>query len=48
MIQPMSVTHMKRSSGPMSSWKAHSSAIFTRKPPCTCTAPFGRPVVPDV
>ena len=48
MIQPMSVTHMKRSSVPMSSWNAHSSAILTRKPPWTCTAPFGRPVVPDV
>ena len=29
-------------------WNATSSAIFTRKPACTCTAPFGRPVVPLV
>ena len=48
MIQPMSVTHITRSSAWTSAWKAASSAIFTRSPPCTWTAPFGRPVVPDV
>ena len=48
MIQPMSVTHMTRSSAWTSAWNAASSAIFTRNPPWTCTAPLGRPVVPDV
>ena len=32
----------------MSAWWATSCAILTRNPPCTWTAPLGRPVVPDV
>ena len=48
MIQPMSVNQKNTSPGWMSVWYAHSDAIFTRKPPCTCTAPFGLPVVPEV
>ncbi|GIU89079.1 MAG: hypothetical protein KatS3mg010_0178 [Acidimicrobiia bacterium] len=48
MIQPMSVSQNNGSPGRRSVWNATSAAIFTRKPPCTCTAPFGRPVVPLV
>ena len=48
MIQPMSVAKWMRSPRLTSSWYATSRAIETRKPPCTCSAPFGRPVVPDV
>ena len=44
----MSVSQNRRSPGCRSVWNATSSAIFTRNPPCTCTAPFGRPVVPLV
>src|SRR5438477_121170 len=48
MIHPMSVNQNRRSSSCRSTWYATSSVILTRKPPCTCTTPFGRPVVPDV
>ena len=48
MIQPRSVSQNTRSPGPMSVWKAPSSATFTVQPPWTCTTPLGRPVVPDV
>ena len=48
MIQPKSANQKRRSPGRQSNWNATSSAIFTRKPPCTWTEPFGRPVVPDV
>ena len=56
MIQPMSVNQNSMSPPPwpngvtprQSVWKAPSSATFTSQPPWTCTAPFGRPVVPDV
>ena len=48
MIQPMSVSQNRTSSGPQSAWNPTSSAIFARNPPWTCTAPFGRPVVPLV
>ena len=40
-IQPMSPSCTSKQ------W-AMSCAAFTGKPPCTCTAPFGRPVVPEV
>ena len=48
MIQPRSVSQKRTSSGWQSAWNPTSSAILARKPPCTCTAPFGRPVVPLV
>ena len=48
MIQPMSVAKWMRSPALTSLWYAASRAIETRKPPCTCSAPFGFPVVPDV
>ena len=48
MIQPMSVAKWIRSPGLTSAWYTVSRAIETRKPPCTCSAPFGLPVVPDV
>ena len=48
MIQPMSVAKWMRSPALTSVWYAVSRAIETRKPPCTCSAPFGFPVVPDV
>ncbi len=48
MIQPRSVTQCSTSSACMSAWWATSCAILTRNPPCTWTAPLGRPVVPDV
>jgi hypothetical protein len=48
MIQPKSANQNSRSPGRQSNWKATSSAIFTANPPCTCTAPLGLPVVPDV
>src|SRR5206468_1318329 len=48
MIQPMSVAKCTTSPSCTSAWYAVSRAIETRKPPCTCTTPFGFPVVPDV
>ena len=48
MIQPMSVNQNRTSPVLTSVWKAPSSATFTVHPPCTCTEPLGRPVVPDV
>ena len=48
MIQPMSVAKCTRSPARTSVWYAASRAIDARKPPCTCSAPFGRPVVPEV
>src|SRR5207249_3148496 len=48
MIQPMSVAKWMRSPGLTSVWYATSRAIDARNPPCTCRAPFGFPVVPDV
>ena len=48
MIQPMSVAKWMRSPGLTFVWYATSRAIDTRKPPWTCSAPFGLPVVPDV
>ena len=48
MIQPMSVENSTRSPAWRSAWYAASRAIETRNPPCTWTAPFGFPVVPDV
>ena len=48
MIQPMSVAKWMRSPGLTSVWYATSRAIDARKLPCTCNAPFGLPVVPDV
>ena len=48
MIQPMSVAKWTTSPSCRSAWYAVSRAIDTRKPPCTCTTPFGLPVVPDV
>ena len=48
MIQPMSVAKWTRSPALMSDWYAASRAIETRKPPCTCSAPFGRPVHGEV
>ena len=48
MIQPMSVAKSTRSPARRSAWYAVSLAIESRNPPCTCSAPFGRPVVPDV
>src|SRR6266508_1189192 len=48
MIQPMSVAKWIRSPGLTFVWYATSRAIDTRKPPCTCSAPFGLPVVPEV
>ena len=48
MIQPKSANQKRRSPGRQSNWNATSSAIFTVNPPWTCTAPLGRPVVPDV
>src|SRR5205823_607082 len=48
MIQPMSVAKWIRSPGLTLVWYATSRAIETRKPPWTCRAPFGLPVVPDV
>ena len=44
----MSVEKKTRSPRFTSVWYATSRAIETRKPPWTCSAPFGRPVVPDV
>ena len=41
MIQPKSANQNRRSPGRQSNWNAASSAIFTVKPPCTCTEPFG-------
>ena len=48
MIQPKSANQNRRSPGRQSNWNATSSAIFTVNPPCTCTEPFGLPVVPEV
>src|SRR5690349_652560 len=55
MIQPRSVSQKSTSSRSppvtvvrQSAWNPTSSAILARKPPCTCTAPFGLPVVPLV
>ena len=48
MIQPMSVAKWTTSPSFTSVWYATSRAIETRKPPWTCSTPFGRPVVPDV
>ena len=48
MIQPMSVAKSIASPSCTSAWYAASRAIETRKPPCTCTTPFGLPVVPEV
>jgi hypothetical protein len=48
MIQPRSVTQCSTSPGRTSVWYATSSAIFTRNPACTCSTPFGLPVVPLV
>ena len=47
MIQPKSANQKRRSPGRQSNWSAASSATFTVNPAWTCTAPFGRPVVPD-
>ena len=48
MIQPMSVAKWTTSPSFTSVWYATSRAIETRKPPWTCSTPFGWPVVPDV
>src|SRR3954451_15570266 len=48
MIHPMSVAKWRTSPSCTSAWYATSRAIETRKPPCTCTTPFGLPVVPEV
>ncbi len=47
-IQPMSVNQNMTSPSCRSMQCAMSCAAFTGKPPCTCTAPFGWPVVPEV
>src|SRR5947207_25335 len=47
-IHPMSVNHHRRSPARRANTCARSWAAFTGKPPWTCTAPLGRPVVPDV
>src|SRR6266508_721747 len=48
MIQPMSVTQQNTPPGFTSNEYATSLATFTRNPAWVCTAPLGRPVVPDV
>ena len=47
-IQPISVSQNSRSPGPRSKQWARSCVAFSGKPWCTCSAPLGRPVVPDV
>ena len=48
MIQPMSVIQQNVRPGAISKPYATSLATLTRKPAWVCTAPFGRPVVPEV
>ena len=55
MIQPRSVSQNRTSSRSppvttdrQSAWKPTSSAILATNPACTCTTPFGLPVVPLV
>ena len=48
MIQPMSVIQQNVSPTPTSNEYATSLATFTVNPAWVCTAPFGRPVVPEV
>src|SRR5438445_9523073 len=48
MIQPMSVIQQNTPPAERSNEYATSLAVFTRNPAWVCTAPFGRPVVPDV
>ena len=47
-IQPMSLTQYIVSPSWTSKQCAMSCAALIGKPQCVCTAPFGRPVVPDV
>ena len=47
-IQPMSENQNTTSPSCTSKQWAMSCAAFTGNPPWTCTAPFGRPVVPEV
>ena len=47
-IQPMSVTQNSVSSECKFKPIQMSCAALTGKPQCVCTAPFGRPVVPEV
>ena len=47
-IQPMSLTQYMVSPGCTSKPCAMSCAALIGKPQCVCTAPLGRPVVPDV
>src|SRR5207247_411960 len=47
-IQPRSVNQNTVSSAPMSKPCAMSCAALTGNPPCTCSVPFGLPVVPDL
>ena len=47
-IQPMSLTQYMVSPGCTSKAWAMSCADLMGKPQCVCTAPLGRPVVPEV
>ena len=47
-IQPMSLTQYIVSPGCTSKQWTMSCAVLIGNPQCVCTAPFGRPVVPDV
>src|SRR5690606_15744788 len=46
-IHPVVVNQKNRSPGPRSSANAICLRCSTTIPPCPCTMPFGRPVVPD-